>query len=37
MNTEADIVIAQGGDTGWHEIGGRSAFTLVPDVVDLVA
>lgn len=36
--TEADIVVVQGDDTGGHEIGARSSFTLVvPDVVDLVA
>ncbi|OBK17363.1 NAD(P)H-dependent flavin oxidoreductase [Mycobacterium asiaticum] len=33
----ADIVVAQGGEAGGHGMSVRSTFTLVPDVVDLVA
>ncbi|ORB52633.1 NAD(P)H-dependent flavin oxidoreductase [Mycobacterium persicum] len=33
----AQIIVAQGGEAGGHGTGARSTFTLVPDVVDLVA
>lgn len=33
----ADIIVAQGGEAGGHGMSARSTFTLVPDVVDLVA
>ncbi|MGV8036675.1 NAD(P)H-dependent flavin oxidoreductase [Mycobacterium kansasii] len=33
----AQIIVAQGGEAGGHGMGARSTFTLVPDVVDLVA
>ena len=37
LDVGADIVVAQGGEAGGHGMGARSTFTLVPDVVDLVA
>ena len=37
LDAGADIVVAQGGEAGGHGMGVRSTFTLVPDVVDLVA
>jgi nitronate monooxygenase len=33
----ADVIVAQGGEAGGHGMSVRSTFTLVPDVVDLVA
>jgi nitronate monooxygenase len=33
----ADIIVAQGGEAGGHGMSARSTFTLVPDIVDLVA
>ncbi|MDP7724685.1 nitronate monooxygenase family protein [Mycobacterium sp. TY814] len=33
----ADIIVAQGGEAGGHGMSVRSTFTLVPEVVDLVA
>jgi nitronate monooxygenase len=33
----ADIVAAQGGEAGGHGMSVRSTFTLVPEVVDIVA
>ena len=33
----ADVIVAQGGEAGGHGMTARSTFTLVPDVVDLVA
>ncbi|EUA90338.1 nitronate monooxygenase family protein [Mycobacterium ulcerans str. Harvey] len=32
-----DIIVAQGSESGGHGMSVRSTFTLVPDVVDLVA
>ena len=37
LDTGADIIVAQGGEAGGHGMSVRSTFTLVPDVVDLVA
>ncbi|MEE6138218.1 nitronate monooxygenase [Mycobacterium sp. 050128] len=37
LDSGADIVVAQGGEAGGHGMTVRSTFTLVPDVVDLVA
>ncbi|WAJ42749.1 nitronate monooxygenase [Mycobacterium sp. Aquia_216] len=37
VDAGADIVVAQGGEAGGHGMTVRSTFTLVPDVVDLVA
>ncbi len=37
LDAGADIVVAQGGEAGGHGMTVRSTFTLVPDVVDLVA
>jgi nitronate monooxygenase len=37
LEVGADIIVAQGGESGGHGMGARSTFTLVPDVVDLVA
>jgi nitronate monooxygenase len=37
LDAGADIIVAQGGEAGGHGMGARSTFTLVPDVVDLVA
>jgi len=33
----ADIIVAEGAEAGGHGMGARSTFTLVPDIVDLVA
>jgi nitronate monooxygenase len=37
LDAGADIIVAQGGEAGGHGMTVRSTFTLVPDVVDLVA
>ncbi len=37
LDAGADIIVAQGGEAGGHGMSVRSTFTLVPDVVDLVA
>ncbi|EFG79227.1 oxidoreductase, 2-nitropropane dioxygenase family protein [Mycobacterium parascrofulaceum ATCC BAA-614] len=37
LDAAADVVVAQGGEAGGHGMTVRSTFTLVPDVVDLVA
>ncbi|OBI19134.1 oxidoreductase [Mycobacterium sp. E2327] len=37
LDAGAEIVVAQGSEAGGHGMTGRSTFTLVPDVVDLVA
>ncbi len=37
LDVGADIIVAQGGEAGGHGMGARTTFTLVPDVVDLVA
>jgi nitronate monooxygenase len=37
LDVGADIIVAQGGEAGGHGMSVRSTFTLVPDVVDLVA
>ncbi|MEE6177351.1 NAD(P)H-dependent flavin oxidoreductase [Mycobacterium sp. 050134] len=37
VDAGADILVAQGGEAGGHGMSVRSTFTLVPDVVDLVA
>jgi nitronate monooxygenase len=37
LDNGADVVVAQGGEAGGHGMTVRSTFTLVPDVVDLVA
>ncbi|KLO39788.1 NAD(P)H-dependent flavin oxidoreductase [Mycobacterium nebraskense] len=37
LDAGADVVVAQGGEAGGHGMTARSTFTLVPDVVDLVA
>jgi nitronate monooxygenase len=37
LDAGADIIAAQGGEAGGHGMTVRSTFTLVPDVVDLVA
>ncbi|ORB67391.1 NAD(P)H-dependent flavin oxidoreductase [Mycobacterium scrofulaceum] len=37
VDAGADVVVAQGGEAGGHGMPVRSTFTLVPDVVDLVA
>lgn len=37
LDAGADIVAAQGGEAGGHGMSVRSTFTLVPEVVDLVA
>jgi len=37
LDAGADIIVAQGGEAGGHGMNARSTFTLVPDVVDLVA
>jgi len=37
LDAGAEIVVAQGGEAGGHGMTVRSTFTLVPDVVDLVA
>ena len=33
----AEVIVAQGGEAGGHGMSARSTFTLVPDIVDLVA
>ncbi|QCH21907.1 NAD(P)H-dependent flavin oxidoreductase [Mycobacteroides salmoniphilum] len=33
----ADVIAAQGGEAGGHGAGQRSTFTLVPEIVDVVA
>lgn len=33
----ADVIVAQGGEAGGHGLGRRGTFTLVPEVVDVVA
>jgi nitronate monooxygenase len=37
LDVGADIIVAQGGEAGGHGMSVRSTFTLVPDVVDLIA
>src|SRR5947209_4824906 len=37
LDAGAEIVVAQGGEAGGHGMTVRSTFTLVPDVVELVA
>jgi nitronate monooxygenase len=37
LDAGADVIVAQGGEAGGHGMTARSTFTLVPDVVDLVA
>jgi nitronate monooxygenase len=37
LDAGADIVAAQGGEAGGHGMSVRSTFTLVPEVVDIVA
>jgi nitronate monooxygenase len=37
LDAGAEVVVAQGGEAGGHGMAVRSTFTLVPDVVDLVA
>lgn len=37
LDAGADVIVAQGGEAGGHGMTVRSTFTLVPDVVDLVA
>jgi nitronate monooxygenase len=37
LDAGADVVAAQGGEAGGHGMSVRSTFTLVPEVVDLVA
>ena len=37
LDAGADIVVAQGGEAGGHGMSVRSTFTLVPELVDLVA
>ena len=37
LDVGADIVVAQGGEAGGHGMTVRSTFTLVPEIVDLVA
>ncbi|HTY34072.1 nitronate monooxygenase [Mycobacterium sp.] len=37
LDAGAEIIVAQGGEAGGHGMTARSTFTLVPDVVDLVA
>jgi nitronate monooxygenase len=37
VDVGADIVAAQGGEAGGHGMSVRSTFTLVPEVVDIVA
>lgn len=36
LDAGADIIVAQGGEAGGHGMSGRSSFTLVPEVADLV-
>lgn len=37
LDAGVDIIVAQGGEAGGHGMSVRSTFTLVPEVVDLVA
>lgn len=37
LDAGADVIVAQGGEAGGHGMSVRSTFTLVPEVVDLVA
>jgi nitronate monooxygenase len=37
VDAGAEVIVAQGGEAGGHGMSVRSTFTLVPDVVDLVA
>lgn len=37
VDAGADVIVAQGGEAGGHGMSVRSTFTLVPEVVDLVA
>ncbi|MCV7442963.1 nitronate monooxygenase [Mycobacterium paraense] len=37
LDAGAEVIVAQGGEAGGHGMTVRSTFTLVPDVVDLVA
>jgi nitronate monooxygenase len=37
LDAGADVIVAQGSEAGGHGMTARSTFTLVPDVVDLVA
>jgi nitronate monooxygenase len=37
LDAGADLIVAQGGEAGGHGMTVRSTFTLVPEVVDLVA
>jgi nitronate monooxygenase len=37
LDVGTDILVAQGGEAGGHGMGVRSTFTLVPEVVDIVA
>lgn len=37
IDAGAQIIVAQGGEAGGHGMGERGTFTLVPEVVDLVA
>jgi nitronate monooxygenase len=36
MDAGADVIVAQGGESGGHGTAARSTLTLVPEVVDLV-
>jgi len=37
LDAGADVIVAQGGEAGGHGMSVRSTFTLVPEIVDLVA
>ena len=37
LEVGSDVIVAQGGEAGGHGMSARSTFTLVPDIVDLVA
>lgn len=37
LDAGAEVIVAQGGEAGGHGISVRSTFTLVPEVVDVVA
>ena len=37
LEAGADVIVAQGGEAGGHGMSARSTFTLVPEIVDLVA
>jgi nitronate monooxygenase len=37
LDAGAEVIVAQGGEAGGHGMSVRSTFTLVPEVVDLVA